>query len=91
MIYSRCPDGMGPESIHLDKFGNYNDGDQSVYVHENDKSSKVYNPDLYIFPSFVGLNQTVGMQFLTLLMRFKGSKKENIDSKVENLLKSKYE
>lgn len=40
---------MGVESVHLDKFGNllgnYNDGDKSVYVHENAKSSKDYKKD----------------------------------------------
>lgn len=40
------PDGMWPESIHLDMFGNvlgnYNDGDNSVYLHENAKNYKNY-------------------------------------------------
>ncbi len=43
------PDGMGVESIHLDKngtvLGNYNDGDNGVYVHENAKSSADYKKD----------------------------------------------
>lgn len=43
------PDGMGVESIHLDKngkvLGNYNDGDNGVYVHENAKSSVDYKKD----------------------------------------------
>ncbi len=36
------PDGMGPESIHLDKYGNvlgnFDDGDDGVYVHEAAKT-----------------------------------------------------
>ncbi|WP_461788810.1 DUF6443 domain-containing protein [Pedobacter sp.] len=36
------PDGMGPESVHLDKYGtvlkNVDDGDNGVYVHEKAKT-----------------------------------------------------
>ncbi|WP_443946593.1 RHS repeat-associated core domain-containing protein [Pedobacter sp. AW1-32] len=41
------PDGMGPESVHLDKYGtvlkNVNDGDKGVYVHEKAKTEADIN------------------------------------------------
>ncbi|MBE9599486.1 polymorphic toxin type 44 domain-containing protein [Pedobacter sp. MC2016-24] len=40
---------MGPESVHIDEFGkvlgNYEDGDNGVYVHQGANSSKDYKKD----------------------------------------------